>query len=435
MSFCTNCGTQLAGDGRFCTGCGMALSLATPTATTKRSVWAVFGGLAAFGLFGCLLTCTALILLLEVPDPVALGLSTAAAVLPAGFYSALVLFLDRYEKEPWYTLVGAFAWGAIVAVVFSYFFNSLSGAVVASVHGLEAGEFFSLAVAAPFYEELFKGAALLLLLLLFRHEFDNVLDGIVYGALVGLGFAMTENIIYFGRAYFEAGIFGLGILFVLRVVIGGLAHALYTATTGAALGWSRSRYGRGTKRIVVPLLGLGLAMLQHSLWNTTAYFIGRIDDEMFLIALLLVVFVEPLVLLFPALAGIIILAAVTSRREIAIIQEQLAGEVERGVITANEFDLVSRGNRRTRAGVTALLRGGPALWLAQRRFIRLAAQLAFQKHHASRGEIGRRGLAYRSPEELRKLIGAARVRAQGRNINASKDPANDDEHVQYRSIP
>ena len=97
-----------------------------------------------------LLTSTTLILILEVPDPVALGLSTFAAVVPAGFYSLLVLYLDRYEKEPWYTLAGAFAWGAIVAAVFSYFFNSLSAVAVASVYGLEAGEFFSLAIAAPF---------------------------------------------------------------------------------------------------------------------------------------------------------------------------------------------------------------------------------------------------------------------------------------------
>ncbi len=245
-----------------------------------------------------------------------------------------------------------------------------------------------------------------------------MLDGIVYGALVGLGFAMTENIIYFGRAYFEAGIFGLGFLFVLRAVLGGLGHALYTATTGAALGWSRSRYGTGMARTLVPLGGLALAMFQHSLWNTTAYVVGRIaDDEMFLIALLLVAVVEPVVFLLPALITLVVLAVITSRREIAIIREQLAEEVESGTISPEEYELISNGRLRRRASLTALREGGLARWLAQRSFTRIAAQLAFQKYHVSRGEVGKRGLAYRSPEELRALLAKARLRlnASGRS--------------------
>ena len=38
---------------------------------------------------------------------------------------------------------------------------------------------------------------MLLLFLLVRNEFDNVLDGVVYGAVIGFGFAMTENTLYF----------------------------------------------------------------------------------------------------------------------------------------------------------------------------------------------------------------------------------------------
>jgi protease PrsW len=419
MNACTNCGTRRTQGARFCTNCGAPFPAATRQ-PDRRSALAVFLALGAFGIFGCLLTCTILILVIEVPDPLGLALSITAAVIPAAIYSMLVLYLDRNEKEPWYFLAGAFAWGAVVAIVFSYFFNSLTGMAVASVYGMEAGEFFALAIAAPFFEEIFKGAALLVLLLLFRSHFDNVLDGIVYGALVGLGFAMTENIVYFGRAYFEAGIFGIGFLFVLRVVIGGLGHALYTAIIGASLGWSRSQYGRGKARFVVPVVGLILAMLLHSLWNTTAYLAGRLaSDEAFLLAFVIIIFVEPLLFIMPGVVAIIVIAVITSRRELAIIRYELGEEVENGVISAAEYHQVSNGSVRRNASLRALSSGGPGQWFVHRRFVRLTAQLAFQKYHASRGEIGKRGLRYRSPDELRAEIARTRNELSNRRSPVS----------------
>ena len=41
------------------------------------------------------------------------------------------------------------------------------------------------------------------LLIFRRREFDGIVDGIVYAGLVAAGFAFTENILYFGRAFAE----------------------------------------------------------------------------------------------------------------------------------------------------------------------------------------------------------------------------------------
>ena len=422
MNACANCGSRRAPGARFCTWCGTAFPI-DRTQTSTRNALGVFAALGAFGLFGCMTTCVALILLLEVPDPLGLALSIIAAVVPAAFYSALVLYLDRNEKEPWFFLAGAFAWGAIVAVVFSYIFNSLVGIAVATAYGMEAGEFVSLAVAAPFFEETFKGAALLALLVLFRSHFDNVLDGIVYGALVGLGFAMTENIIYFGRAYFDSGVFGIGLLFVLRVVIGGLSHALYTAITGAAVGWGRAQYGVGRARYLVPAGGLLLAMILHSLWNTTAFIASRlVEDESLLVALVIIIVVEPGLFILPGLIAAIAIAVITSRRELLIIQHELRDEVDRGVLSPIEYEQVSNGKIRRQASLLAFRTGGIGLWLTYRRFVRLAARLAFQKYHASQGEIGRRGLRYLSPDDLRAEIVATRAEMYRRNPSLRTAP-------------
>src|SRR5690606_42114773 len=78
---------------------------------------------------------------------------------------------------------------------------------------------------------------------------------------------MTENILYFGSFILEDGLAGLIIGFFIRAGVGGLAHAIFTACTGAGIGWARSQYGQGNWRFLAPLVGLALAMLLHAAWN------------------------------------------------------------------------------------------------------------------------------------------------------------------------
>src|SRR5205809_319359 len=80
-------------------------------------------------------------------------------------------------------------------------------------------------------------------LLFRRREFDGVVDGIVLAGLSGLGFAFTENVLYFGRAFLAGqeqslttGFFAVGFTFVLRGVLSPFAHPLFTAMTGIGLG-------------------------------------------------------------------------------------------------------------------------------------------------------------------------------------------------------
>ena len=126
-----------------------------------------------------------LLLVAAVPNPVALGVAAFAAVLPVPTYTFLVLQLDRYEHEPWQVLVAAFLWGALVATFIAAIFNDVIGAVVTAIVGKGLGDVLTTSAVAPIVEETAKGFALLLLYWIIRHEFDNVLDGIVYGSLVG----------------------------------------------------------------------------------------------------------------------------------------------------------------------------------------------------------------------------------------------------------
>lgn len=367
----------------------------------------IAGAFGGASLFGCLTLCVVLLLVASIPNPVALGLATAAAVIPAAVYSSLVLLLDRFESEPWYTLLGAFLWGAIVAVVSSVILNLFFGGVVLVAYGEEAANVFSLVVGAPVFEETAKGAALLVLLLAFRHELDNMLDGIIYGALVGLGFAMTENILYFGSFILEDGLAGLIIGFFIRAGVGGLAHAIFTACTGAGIGWARSQYGQGNWRFLAPLGGLALAMLLHAAWNGSAVIADALNVGVGG-ALLMLAFLF-FGLIVPPFLAILVIAYRSWRRQLEILRTQLADEVRAGTLTPDEYVTLTNPGARRRAHWNALVSHGVRGWARLHRFARLTSQLAFQKHHAAHGEPEPSGFRNRSDDELRAAISAARA--------------------------
>ena len=365
-----------------------------------------------------MVACVAFLVVASVPDPVALGLSAIAAIVPAAVYSAVVLRLDRNEAEPRRVLVGAFAWGAVGAVLFSIVAGLLFQVILITAVAEQEATFLSAAVGAPLIEETFKGAALLALLAWFRHELDNVLDGIVYGALVGLGFAMTENILYFGAEYIAEGADGLGRLFVARAVIDGFGHAAYTATTGAGIGWARRQYRRGAWRFVVPLVAWALAVFQHFLWNAGTFVIAGLqgDDA----TIWSVVLVEAPLFLLPALVVLVVIARVAARRELRVLAEQLAAEVARGVLTPAEHHTLTDAARRRHALAAAQRRGGRPLRARQRRFFQVAAELAFRTYHLSRGERPKPG--QRAPEDTYRAEIAA-LRAELAAAGLSPPPA------------
>jgi protease PrsW len=204
--------------------------------------------------------------------PMHLLIGMVVAVLPVPIYLALALWLDRFEAEPAPMLAGAFLWGATVAVLWAILFEILAARVVGFLAGPQAAALFMTVIAAPFVEELAKGVALLLLFHWKKDEFDGIVDGIIYATMVGLGFAMTENIAYYGHALGQMGVMG-SVVVVLRGIITPFLHPLFTAFTGMGLGWARVSSSRAV-RILAPLGGLALAMFFHCFWNFTATFGG-----------------------------------------------------------------------------------------------------------------------------------------------------------------
>lgn len=290
-------------------------------------------------------------------------LSALASALPTAIYVFLIWRIDRHEREPLKLLTIAFLWGAIPAV-------AAAALLETAVEGLWAlpGDTAALvnsSLIAPPVEEMLKGLAVWAIYRLARHEFDGALDGIVYGSLVGFGFAMTENFLYFLSAqakgdwgHWAAVVLGRGVAF-------GLNHALFTSFTGVALGVMRY-WKRRLAKVFVALLGVSLATLAHALHNV----LTAAD-------LCLLSFVVDW-------AGVLVIFEIiflSWQRERAWMRAHLAEEVEAGLLTPRELEIIAYRGKRYREAVRTFAKNRKwhqvRLWNA---LANTAAELAFKKH-------------------------------------------------------
>lgn len=298
-------------------------------------------------------------------------MGTLVAFLPAPFYLALWLWLDRYDPEPAWALAGAWLWGGGVATFISYIFNTLTGSVTHAVTGSAAlASFMTSSVSAPLVEEFTKGLPVVLILLLLRREFDGVLDGIVYAGVVALGFATVENILYYGRNFMTAGFSGLFITFFVRGLLDPFGHSVYTAMTGIGCGISRIARQK-VVRYVAPLAGYAVAVMLHSLWNS----ISSLGGNLGMLVYYLLIWV-PLLLAF---LGVVLWIGA---REAKLIRSMLEFEVSCRLITAEQAAIVGSWLKRLAWVFGAF--GDGKKFSARRRFLHAATRLAFSYWHADR---------------------------------------------------
>ncbi len=219
-------------------------------------------------------------------------------------------------------------------------------------------------IAAPIVEEGLKGLAVLTVFLLFRSEFDSILDGIVYAGITALGFAAIENALYaYVFGYREHGMEGMYAVLFVRGILGGWDHPMWTAFTG--IGLAAARLTRNVKvKIFAPMGGWVVAVLGHSLHNTLL--------ELF----------RTLGLLSALLADwsgwilIFVVMVWATRREKSWIVKNLRDEVGQGMITAAQYRIACSSWAQYGARLRALFKGR---YRITRRFYRATADLAFKK--------------------------------------------------------
>ncbi len=197
-----------------------------------------------------------------------LFIALAISLVTAGAIFVLINVINRFEPKPLFLRLAAFLWGAVVAAPLAFFLESSVNLLVPGVLGQRASEIVAFALQSfnpGFIEEISKGLGLLLLFLVRRDEFDNVIDGIVYGILIGAGFTVVENFWYF--TYYSN--VSLTVLIIERVLLGWLLHSTFTACMGIALGYIRHIRVRW-KQILLLSGGFLLAVGLHSLFDFVA---------------------------------------------------------------------------------------------------------------------------------------------------------------------
>lgn len=283
-------------------------------------------------------------------------MAAAGGILPMLIYALIFYRLDRFEREPGALVIGVFFWGFIPAAILSMITQLLLGMPLFLFDETGAlSTVVSSIVLAPITEEIFKGMAVLLVFLIWRHEFDNVMDGIIYGSMVGFGFAAIENTLYFA-SYPDPG------LFILRALVFGLNHALYTSFTGLGLAAARQS-PPGFRRVILPFIGLFGAITMHAIHNVLATG-AAYSPELTCIAIAADYF--GLLFLF-----IVMIAAL--RKERQIILDELTDEVKSGLITSEIMVAASEPLKRLSFG------------LGSRRLFEKVVELAYRKRDIETG--------------------------------------------------
>lgn len=295
------------------------------------SVWA-FGALG-FVLLGLI----AYFVLALGPAASVIGMVLALIPLAIVFFG--VFFIDRWEPEPRSLIAFAIAWGAIAAVGLALLVDTLLTLLLG-----ERSSDLSAVVQAPLVEEGAKGLGVFLIFLMARRTFDGPIDGIVYGALVGAGFAFTENIQYFAISLIEGGPGELTGTFVLRGLMSPFAHAMFTSVTGFAIGLAARRGASAGRALGFGAVGLLGAMALHALWNGSAS-IGSF-------------YVVYFVLQVPLFVGFIIAIILLRKEEARLTYARLSDYATAGWFTPQEVSMLATPAGR-RAGLqwAAGLRG------------------------------------------------------------------------------
>ncbi len=345
--------------------------------------------LAGFALVGWLLVIDVFTFSLGAGAGVAFA--CALACVPTTAFGLFVLRrLDRNEKEPWRLVLVAAAWGAIVAtslVIWAEtYWDFFAVRLIVPGPALDASNGYS----AGIFEELAKGVAVVLLYLVMRSEFDDVVDGIVYGAAVGLGFNFMESIGYMTHLYAVFSSDGNGASaaaaqWYIRQVLGlFFGHATYTALIGAGLGIARQLPHR-QQRIIAIACGFLVAIAAHFAWDAWVSFYPISQSAFALVE----VHLRTLFMDGPFTAAVLLLLAMGLQAEGRGLARSLEAEAAfgSGTVLPEEVPLLTRPWRRLQVRLSVFARSGLAAYLHLARLQRAQLDLAMELWHRERGEI------------------------------------------------
>jgi RsiW-degrading membrane proteinase PrsW (M82 family) len=314
------------------------LALARPPLVRVRSF--AFWVLCAYLLFGVWTLwrdfgATAL----AFPAVTAVNVAVLAATLAGGMWLARRV-LRPVQAPPYAASWLAVGWGGLAATGLALHLNGLQLSVLAEAAGLEFAGRWGAALTAPVDEETVKVLGVVMLAAVSSRVVRGAADGLVFGALVGLGFQVAENLIYgFNQVAATGGVgstaAAVEVLAVRVIGTGYGSHWAMTAVAGAGIGYLVGASGRPLSRRLLVALGCWmLAMAMHFQF-----------DSPFLEGAVWETFLKPVVNLVVVMAVFI----VVRRRFLARWREVCAEETASGALREGEARVLSRRHARRKS--------------------------------------------------------------------------------------
>ena len=161
---------------------------------------------------------------------------------------------DIYDPEPIRLIILAFLLG-IISILPSFIFEYIAFLLIGQ-------NLFSVILIAPIIEEYFKYR--MVLRISKKDAFDGPLDGLVYGAVVGCGFASIENVLYGIQQLYTTGFLDSIFLTSFRSATEIIGHPLFTGLIGLYIGKHKVQIIKSHR------MKLWRSILLHSIWNTNA---------------------------------------------------------------------------------------------------------------------------------------------------------------------
>jgi RsiW-degrading membrane proteinase PrsW (M82 family) len=292
--------------------------------------------------------------------PTALAVSWGLVLLYAIPVFLLVYRLDLFEREPRLMLVAALLWGGVIATSLAGYANDAWLSVLGKVAPADFVSDWGAAVVAPVTEETLKLTGVIVLFLIASTEFDGVMDGFVYGALIGLGFTVTEDVSYFIRAtaaFGGADQTGPVIdTFLIRVVAGGLySHVLFAGLTGMGFAYFVTRTSETmSKRLLVFAALVAAGAGAHFVWDSP-WMISILDTASATDKPSTVQWIEyGAVKGLPFLILLVLMVLFATRSESSTFRAIVAGEPDPEVM--HEPEIVSLGSLWSRYGARSAAR-------------------------------------------------------------------------------
>ena len=295
--------------------------------------------------------------------------------------------VDYLEREPPLLLLTAFAWGGLVATSTAIPGNAAITNLLAKQVSTGFAASWGPAIAGPTTEEILKTLGIVAVVLIARAQVNSVLDGVVYGALVGLGFQVVENMIYAVNAVGAAGagdqVGPVVTTFFLRGFLAGLwSHTLFSALAGAGVAYVVVRIDRPLwLRAGVAGGALVGAWLCHFLWNSPLLADGFGYGTLGVFGALLLKGIPPLLL-------VLLMVRHTRGREAEYYVGHLAVLNDPGIATPAELRILGSGRQRAEARRYAHGRAGIRGRAAVRRLQLAQARLAVELSRAAPSGIG-----------------------------------------------